>query len=211
MIVKFRLLDVGYNNFKFTSVDQSIWETMKQNTTLECLLLNGISFNDVQVFSRLILNLPHNLLYLNLQNCDLFAEHMYKLSESLHNNKSVQLLDLSENAFNAEAAQHITLLLQQNNILLTLNLKRNRLWDQGGRVIAKALEYSQIAELDLSQNALRASTVVIAESCSKASKLNLKYINLDFNQVTTAQFNAIKKLSFLNTSPALQLCLNNYC
>jgi len=49
-----KLLDVGYNNFKFTSAEQSVWESMKQNTTLECLLVNGISFNDVSALSLLI-------------------------------------------------------------------------------------------------------------------------------------------------------------
>jgi len=132
---------------------------------------------------------------------------MHKLSTSLHNNMSVQFLDLSENAFGGDAAEHISSLLQNNKTLITLNIKRNRLWDQGGRTIAKVIEFSHITELDLSENALRSSTQTIAEACSKASsKLKLKYINLDFNKVNNTQFNAIKKY-FLNTS--IQLHLNN--
>ncbi len=75
---------------------------------------------------------------------------------------------------------------------VSLNLHDNRLWDQGGHILALGLlKNKSLTRLNVGSNRLRSAAAAIA-SASRTHP-NMRWLNLDQNQIPPQQLPQVRK------------------
>ncbi|KAK3593534.1 hypothetical protein CHS0354_018613 [Potamilus streckersoni] len=100
------------------------------------------------------------LVNLVLEKCDVNGQVLKCLADFMKTNDTLQVLDLSDNKVNDRDAEHIAAIIQSNESIHELILRRNDIGD-GAEIIGNALSHNDtIATIDLSWNNIRSKGAI---------------------------------------------------
>jgi Ran GTPase-activating protein (RanGAP) involved in mRNA processing and transport len=198
-----KLLDLSDNAISFENVSNTNWRDFFQNRSLMYLLLSGTKLGKGQDehivaenFDKFMTSLPLSLHHLNLSHNELSGIVLEKIALALEKNHNVVHLDISDNFFGYSSAIYLSHILQTAVGLKSLNISKNYLADAGGREIARTIGYNRnLVKLDLESNRLGNTALEIAKAVvAHQETMNLRYLNLDMNNMSGNVLNQIKNV-----------------
>ena len=122
------------------------------------------------------------------------------LAQALHQNSTLQHLDLSNNSLSDAGTTAVAQALHHNSTLWELDLSNNSLSDAGTTAVAQALHHnSTLWELDLSNNSISdAGTTAVAQALHHNS--TLRELDLSNNSVSDAGTTAVAQALHHNST-----------
>lgn len=198
---------------RFVSVESIITSLQRNETIVELILSNcGIGVHDAVHLKRLVKECP-SITRLNLSGNTLRARGLQLLAEGLFRNRSLSLLDVSDNELEGrDSARTLGNLLRRNRALSRLDVDRNN-WaaPSGMRACAEGLaRNAKVMSLDMSGSRLNSQAMTIFADVGLRHNRSLQVLFLNSNYVSLAGLHVLlEALEEANTVHSLSLNDNN--
>jgi len=171
------------------------------NRHIDALLLQACSINDetIKMLSTLLDPMKNTSFKLHVKKLNLSAnkftiEGLIPLTDALHNNDTLQTINLSYLGIEDEGAKAIAEALKVNKTLKTLNLKYNKISDEGAKAIAEALKVNTtLTTIHLNHNNIGPEG---AKDLAEALKVNttLTEMDLTYNNIKPQMLNTFQNV-----------------
>uniref|UniRef100_A0A7S2RT31 Uncharacterized protein n=1 Tax=Mucochytrium quahogii TaxID=96639 RepID=A0A7S2RT31_9STRA len=174
----------------------AICSAMRENTTVRYLNFDNPRFfshdDETTVHISNMIKDNNTLRGISLAKHSITCRGAEILSDALLHNRSIKVVNLAQNDICVEGAQALSrVILSQNNQLQSLDLRGNRVANDGATALGDGLEFSKcLAHLDLSHNEIRGPGLsAIARGLSRnASITSLKLWGNDFDLASSKLF-----------------------
>ena len=178
---KLKVLNLGSNNMT-GEVIENLARVIKNNPNLEELFLSDNKLGASAVVILKALERSSKLTILNLNSNNMTGQVAKHLANVIKNNSSLEELCLLDNNLRFSTAV-ILQALEEHSTLKILNLSSNHITSQVAENIANVIHNnSNLEKLDLANNELGPSAVVILQALKHNSKLTV--LNLNNNKIT---------------------------
>ena len=166
-------------NYGMKEYVNEINDSLQSNTKLQSLKLKNMTIEGGELISEIV-RTNKTLQRLDLSNDALFDDGAVTISDGLKNNTTLLEINISHNNITNKGTKNITEAIQVNTILKKLNLSHNILSDDGATLISSCLKCNKsLLELNISHNGITdKGTKEIAE----AIEINSTLQNIDISK-----------------------------
>ncbi|XP_051880921.1 dynein regulatory complex subunit 5 [Pristis pectinata] len=176
-------MNFQWNIFQFTYQDCfSLAKAIHACKSLKVLRLprNRIDDEQLRVLVKYLLNHP-SLMELDLSH-NLIGDNGSKALAKLLLKSKLETVNLCNNQIAAFGAKAISYKVRRFSTLRSLNLRLNRIGDEGGEAIARALVKSSVEDINLASNEVSEHVAVVISEVLMRNQ-TLKSINLSCNNI----------------------------